>query len=672
LQVVHFKVLTFVLIVGVGAQLCLWYLFHGAHVVQVQNLRQAGKSVEFKATGQLTISTTAPTIDVLSSEQHTATAGQNKTRKRASGKVQNRTTGQHHGQNQTTGKHRDQNRTTGQLYDTERTAVLHVKVLKTATNVTYLLQGAGEKVTRYMFPISHVNFTRRHRVYRSFEDALAGQTNKYGMDSEVHKGQDSDYTNETARKGSTATTIILAVVDLGYIDMAINLYISSLLRFGLSNYLFICFESTACDILNALNIAAYSYLDYNIGKESSSYYSKEFKVKTHVKTTAILDALNANYSVLITDLDIVFLKDPFQHMTCEECDIQITSDESDGNSGFYFVKNTDAARTLHAEAMAEYQQHPELSNQKTLAIVINKMLKNNTLKLETLSLDDFPNGYRYFEINHRMWRFDFPCASCVIVHNNWIVYNNAKTYRFKEHHLWFVDKNEYYTSLDRGYIAYSNPYTLSDTVYTEYEALKSAFWIGHVLNRTVILPQFHRPYFSCPVCEGHDFVAFNTLYSIKDLDEQMGHDAYRESSFLENPLVPNDVRASTLEPIIIKSSLVEKDLIGPTSIVFTPSYPRYGASLEEIRQLFERFSPMRVLHFQALYGAVDLNAAAKQDPGFSERLEKAILKSDYRQYKTHGPQQPLSSPPHALSSPPQALSWWVVISAVAIAAAVTE
>ena len=488
-------------------------------------------------------------------------------------------------------------------------------VIENRDTVVYELSIKG-KITTFVFPIEHVKFSARHHIYSNYSEALHGQT----VGQHVKDGK----------------SIILAVVDLGYLDLAINLYLTSLLEHHLYNYLFICSENTACDILNALNISAYAYVDYAvIGKTASSYFSKQFKKKTHVKTMAILDALKLRYSVLITDVDIVFFKNPFDHFPCHHCDIQITSDEIEGNSGFYFARNTQASIDLHQRAMEMHEKHPELSNQKTLDRTLERMAKSKELQYKMLSREEFPNGLNYYETGSRMWANEHPCSSCVILHNNWIVNNSAKIYRFKEHHHWKLDKDRYYSSDQRKFITYSNPVSFAENLQVEYEALKSAFWIAHVLNRTLIFPQFHKPV-QCEygVCKRHNFCTYNTLFAVTVLDNNL-QDLYRESSFLSNDLVPHEVKNSAITSLIIESDAVKNTpeiIVQNFQHVFQPHRSSRGATLEEIKSWFSKFGNTHVLKFNNLYGAIDLDDAEKSDPEFAQRLEQGIKSSDYRQY----------------------------------------
>ena len=132
------------------------------------------------------------------------------------------------------------------------------------------------------------------------------------------------------------------------------------------------------------------------------------------------------------------------------------------------------------------------------------------------------------------------CEDCVMFHNNWIRTFNAKKYRFKEHLLWTVDHDGYYSDTNAKYITYGNNVYLGQdkTHLMEHRALHNAFVIGHILNRIVILPKFYcyKCHYGCkrPACAAH--VHFN----IKSLDQFLGNQ-YREHVFLHNHLVPDSI-----------------------------------------------------------------------------------------------------------------------------------
>jgi hypothetical protein len=61
--------------------------------------------------------------------------------------------------------------------------------------------------------------------------------------------------------------------------------------------------------------------------------------------------------------------------------------------------------------------------------------------------------------------------------------------RFKEHLLWNIDTNGYYSSLTTKYLEYGNN-NPDVSLLSESEALRTAFLLGHMLGRVVILPAF--------------------------------------------------------------------------------------------------------------------------------------------------------------------------------------
>ena len=87
------------------------------------------------------------------------------------------------------------------------------------------------------------------------------------------------------------------------------------------------------------------------------------------------------------------------------------------------------------------------------------------------------------------------CKDCLVVHNNWIVSKEAKIYRFKEALMWRVDSGKYYSNNATKYLTYSNEFfstSLDTSKVKTYEinALKTAFVLSYLLNRTVVLPRF--------------------------------------------------------------------------------------------------------------------------------------------------------------------------------------
>ena len=120
-----------------------------------------------------------------------------------------------------------------------------------------------------------------------------------------------------------------------------------------------------------------------------------------------------------------------------------------------------------------------------------------SIKIQCLSPELYQLGSVFFTEGRRAFAGDNPCTDCIIVHNNYIVSLEAKIYRFKEYGMWSVDIGGYYSDKTRKYIKYGNPidfgareeFGCNNTM--EEVSLKTALIIGHILNRTVIMPRFH-------------------------------------------------------------------------------------------------------------------------------------------------------------------------------------
>ena len=104
--------------------------------------------------------------------------------------------------------------------------------------------------------------------------------------------------------------IILCIIDASFVDMVINFYQSSLLPHKITNYLFCASSSEACHVLSQHSIACAQYTDTTISTGASSFFSSEFKKKMNQRISVILEVLKAGYTVIHTDADLYFFKNP--------------------------------------------------------------------------------------------------------------------------------------------------------------------------------------------------------------------------------------------------------------------------------------------------------------------------------------------------------------------------
>lgn len=123
-----------------------------------------------------------------------------------------------------------------------------------------------------------------------------------------------------AARASADRYVVLALVDSAFVDMAVNLYETSLRPNGIDNFLFVGVGERTCDELgnaSALSSATggrplpcYHYTDVEGSETASVYLSADFLRKMNIRTDMIIDALAAGFTVVHTDLDVVFFKNP--------------------------------------------------------------------------------------------------------------------------------------------------------------------------------------------------------------------------------------------------------------------------------------------------------------------------------------------------------------------------
>ena len=118
----------------------------------------------------------------------------------------------------------------------------------------------------------------------------------------------------TGRYGEKKRVIILAMLDSSFVEMAVNLHETSFKKYSISNYLFMGSGSLACQELLKRRINCFYYTDDPNSNKSNSYGSEQFIRKMNIRTEMIIETLEAGFTVLHTDLDVVFLKNPFLHI----------------------------------------------------------------------------------------------------------------------------------------------------------------------------------------------------------------------------------------------------------------------------------------------------------------------------------------------------------------------
>ena len=173
-----------------------------------------------------------------------------------------------------------------------------------------------------------------------------------------------------------------------------------------------------------------------IHSEAHVYNSKEYNNLVSTRPSHILRHLDQNKNVLYTDMDIVWLKNPLNHLEkCIDFVAQIDNDSWCGYTpyyctGFMAFRPTSSSKRLVSRWNQILQQYPQLDQP-----VFNHVVKELNTNIKHLGLNTrlFPNGKQFFELYNNDQKKDV-----VVVHNNYIIGKDKKIERFKREDLWRV------------------------------------------------------------------------------------------------------------------------------------------------------------------------------------------------------------------------------------------
>ena len=449
-----------------------------------------------------------------------------------------------------------------------------------------------------------------------------------------------EFEAELRAHASTENIIILALVDSFFLDMTFNFYETSILKYNISNYLFIASDYRACGILLSQNINCFVYITTNYTRASTLFGSYGFAQKMNIRILFILDALKLGFTVLHTDVDVVFMNNPLYDLSSSiHGDIACLLDDMQYNAGFIYLRPTELAITVYTE-MRSIVSERTVDDQIALNEVIPSLIEKHKaykVRIEMLNMTKYQYGRNYFELGHRYFADRAPCPQCIVVHNNWIISKEAKRYRFREVLLWSYDDNGYYSNTSTKYLMYSNvPYNLTiniDYSNVELDTLKTALYFGHVLNRVVILPRFHLTETKVSTWTEKER-PLNNWIRMSCFDNQF-YEKYRENSFLHHPKVPPEIKQDITPPFWIQTKQ-SISMLGrkPTDVTLLTPCDEKKVSTEEIVDWF-RGEKSSVLNFHSLYGIfnADMIQTIAESTVFSRQLLLAFHATDYKQVK---------------------------------------
>lgn len=341
--------------------------------------------------------------------------------------------------------------------------------------------------------------------------------------------------------------------------------------------------------------------------------------------------IQCGYNVLVSDSDILYLKNPLQYLEenhKSDYDLAFLDDGGIMNAGFMYLRNTSNTIFLLWSALKEMKLHPKIDDQ--IALQRAYRYHDDIFTVVQLPRESFVNGMDFWGNNKiQLYSHEFhpdfgSCADCIVIHNNYIIFYEAKRYRSRECGFWIHDPDGYYSDVSRRYLTYDNPVIAGQTSEiksTELQALKQGLRLAAILNRTLILPAFN-----CPTDEGIKPCTLLHQIFLRHFEKEFPD--YREHVFLEHPLVPREVKRSQSPRYCFSDELhVRHNLPCQKHVPVNKISKIYQSSM------LDTFhgSEYKVLRFSFLYDTNFVFDNSVDADVFNKRLEKGIRVGNYMQ-----------------------------------------
>lgn len=295
----------------------------------------------------------------------------------------------------------------------------------------------------------------------------------------------TQYSGTKVKTNTQTSPIIVAVaVNYAYRVMALN-FICNLNRLNISNYLVLAMDRAVYDYLSTRGAHVFlhevqSILSptrrklMNVNKhdkdnkahieEDALFGSAAFVETSRRKSMLLLKVLRLGYSVLFSDVDVIWVRNPIPVLTQYKSDFVIQSDRSykdkdaplnyNLNSGFYLVRSSSRSVTA-LQAIVKYAQAVRRSEQKAFNYILcgafkdhhagpglrvgnnECMYSRSQIRAEALPLDAFPNGS-----DERFTDASFKSISklppeVIIIHANYVVGQSRKVEKIQKLGFWF-------------------------------------------------------------------------------------------------------------------------------------------------------------------------------------------------------------------------------------------
>lgn len=211
---------------------------------------------------------------------------------------------------------------------------------------------------------------------------------------------------------------------------------------------------------SALGVKSY-FLDpefYMKAGESAAFGDREFARTMFYKNAIVKDVLELGANVLFQDVDMLWLRDPFEYFSanCNDHDIYFMFDGANpfhrplyANSGFIYIRCNDACKALFETAMRNSATIFQCrSHQKPLNQILAYFSNHNVLAIKVLPQTAFMNGH-LFNLDNGVrdvatnWK-----ADGYVVHYSWTANREEKQQKIRKFGFNYLPGTQLFDSLN--------------------------------------------------------------------------------------------------------------------------------------------------------------------------------------------------------------------------------
>ncbi|KAI9033203.1 nucleotide-diphospho-sugar transferase-domain-containing protein [Hyaloraphidium curvatum] len=428
---------------------------------------------------------------------------------------------------------------------------------------------------------------------------------------------------------NTGGNVMVSFASASYWDMTLN-FVKSVQQAGIPNLLIVTMDNASSLFASEVGIPFFPYHAHLNSSDGGTdeFGTDIFRDMVNRRCSLIAVALRAGFNILLSDVDVVWKRNPFPFFSQGDYDLEIQSDSRRAftermpqtpfsdfvNAGLFYARGIPKVTDLFQTLADRLREDPTRDDQTEL----NRLLNDNAFNIRYRVLDPvlFPNGFQHFSrsISARAGVDPF------CIHNNWVIGQTTKIYRFREAGVWLQDPPERLDGTGR-YLAIYEPSIGNNGWNNVRNSLRAGLAIAQVLNRTLILPKTYSHHMHPTT------VTLDYYLSYQDFVSQFPN--IREAAFVERVF---SEKPDQIFHIDIGPSSHGNLPTGVPLVNVTAAGRFRGASDDELSTWFAPYAHQRVLHLTSSFRRFHKFLNRSRNSEFDDKLAKALKPSSDVRY----------------------------------------